>query len=128
MKTLKIISVVSFLLIFGTQEVELPIFISILYIIVNLLVNTNNLELDFWIFGLLGISLIATLIIYLLCKKGKDRFLLLFCFIALLVSALFLTGAFDQNNYERISFGFVIPLLIFIISSLIVIIKDFRKQ
>lgn len=127
MKTLKVISVVSFLLIFGLQEVGLPIFISILYIIVNLLVNSNNPDIDFWIGGLLGISLIATLIIFLLCRKGKDRFLLLFCFIALLVSSLYLTGVFDQNNYERISLGFVIPLLTFIVSSILLIVKNFRK-
>lgn len=128
MKTLKTVSFISFLLISGLQEVGLPIFISIVYIIVNLVINSNNSDIDFWIGSLLGISIIGTLIIYLFCKKGKDRFLSLFCFIALLLAVLFLTGATDFTNYKRISLGFVIPLLIFIISSVWIIILNFKKS
>lgn len=127
MKTLKIVSFISFLLISGLQEVGLPIFISIVYIIVNLIINSNNSNLDFWLGGLLGISIIGTLIIYLICRKGKDRLLSLFCFIALLLAALFLTGATDPTNYKRISLGFFIPLLIFIISSVWITILNFMK-
>lgn len=128
MKTLKIVSVISFFLISGVQEVGLPIFISILYIIVNLLINSNNSDLDFWIGGILGISIIGTLIIYVLCRKGRDILLSLFCFIALLLAVLFLTGATEPTNYKRISLWFVLPFSTFIISSVAIIIINFRDS
>lgn len=128
MKTLKIISVVSFLLIEGIQLHGTMNFALLFLYLVDFIQSFtyNNLGIS-WETGTFAIFTIGTVIIYLLCREAKDRFLLLFCFIALLVSVLFLTGAFDQNNYVRISFGFVIPLLIFIISSLIVIIKYFSQ-
>lgn len=127
MKTLKIISFVSVLLICGLQEVGLPIFFSIFYIIVNFFVNINYIDIDFWIGGILGFSLLGTLIIYLLCRNGKDRFLLLFCVIALLPAILYLTGSVEPANYKRISFWFIVPFTIFIISSIWLIILNFMK-
>ncbi|PQA91338.1 hypothetical protein SAMN05421796_10173 [Chryseobacterium piscicola] len=114
MKALKIISVISFLLIGGIQLHGTVNFALLFLYLVDFIQSFtyNNLGI-YWEISILAIFTIGTLIIYLLCRKGKDRFLLLFCFVALLLSVLFLTGAFDQNNYDRISFGFIIPLLIF---------------
>lgn len=84
--------------------------------------------MDFWIGGLLAFSLPGTLIIYFFLKNKRDRFLLIFCFIALVTVALFLTGANNYANYERMSFWFVAPSTIFIISSIILIINNFKKK
>ena len=123
MKILKIISVVSFLLVFGIQEVGLPIFISIPYMMVNLLVNIP--DLDSWLLGLFAVSMVWTLITLFSSKKYKD--LVILCFIALLMGAIYLTGTLNPKNYERITLWFVIPLSIFIISSVLLIISNFRK-
>ncbi len=127
MKALKIISIISFLMIFSMNPKGFPVFIILLICLVDFVQSFtyNNLGIS-WETGTLAILTIGSLIAFLKCRKYKDRYSFIFCFIALLIAALFLSEAFNQNNYERISFGFVIPLAIFIISSLILIIKNFK--
>ncbi|WP_146063263.1 hypothetical protein [Halpernia humi] len=127
-KILKIIAIVSFLIINGIQENGTINFGLILMYFFAFFHDITHFP-SFGIFweGVITIPIIGTLITFSLCRKYKDRYLLLFCFIALLAIIPLLTGILDPHNYKRISLDFIIPTSIFIISSIILIVLNFRK-
>lgn len=130
MKILKIISVISFLLIEGIQlhgTLNFAIIILYLYQFIHDIITFTHSHDIFWE-GSLGIPIIGTLITLFFCKIYKDRYLLLLCLIALLFAIIILTGVAYPENYERIlSTGFVPAISIFIISSVWLIILNFKK-
>jgi hypothetical protein len=124
-KTLKIISIVSFLLICGLDEIGLPIFISIPYMLMIFFQDLS--DSDNWILVGYSIFIILTLIFFLSCRQYKDRYLLSLCFITLLTVAFIQTGISNLENYIRITNWFIFPSAIFIISSVLLIILNFKK-
>lgn len=128
MKILTKISIISFLLINGLQEngaINFGIILMCFFAFLNDITHLPSFGI-FWE-GFIAIPIIGTLITFLLCKRYIDRYLLLFCFIALLATIPLLTGALDPHNYKRMSLGFIIPTSIFIISSIVLIVLNFRK-
>lgn len=130
---LKIIVITSFLFICGIDQVGLPIIIEILiffYQFVNDIITPPNSIGIFWEGGWLTVLVIGTLVILWLCKIYKDKYLLLLCFIALLFSTFMFTGITNSYNYYKRDFpiSYVLPLSIFIISSIMLIILYFKKS
>lgn len=130
MKRLKIISVISFLLIGGIQlhaTVNLMMLLLYIYTLIQNILSPPSILDSSWE-CLLIIPIIGTLIIFLSCNKYKDRILLLICSLGLLLTIFLLTGITDPDNYTRVSFGFMIPFLGFVISSLLLIINIFKTK
>lgn len=129
---LKIIVITSFLFICSIDQVGLPIIIEIfifLYQFVNDIIVPSSIGI-FWEGGLLTGLVISSLIILWLCKIYKDKYILLLCFIALLSSTFMFTGIFNPYNYYKrtLPISFILPMSIFIISSTILIVKNFKKK
>lgn len=127
-KILKIIAIITFLLTqgisqHGTLNIGI-IFMSVYQFISDIL----NPEYGILWEGLGMIFLIGTFIVFLSCQKYKDRYLLTFCFISLFITLIFLTGVYDPSNYKRIDSWFIIPSLLFIVSSILSIILVFRNE
>ncbi|REC64449.1 hypothetical protein DRF65_02440 [Chryseobacterium pennae] len=130
MKGLKIISVISFLLIGGIQlhaTVNLIMLLLYIYTLIQNIFSPPPVLDSSWE-SLLIIPIIGTIIIFLSCKRYTDRFLLLTCSAGLLLTLILLSGITDPDNYTRITFGFIIPFLGFIISSLLLIVKIFKTK
>jgi hypothetical protein len=114
---LKFISILSFLLINGVQENGVPNFAILLIYLFQFFSDVfSNTAAIFWE-GLITIPIFGLLILFLRSKNYKD---LLSCFLSLLVVLVYITGVL--NNYHRIGLTFIIPLLIFLISSIYVIL------
>lgn len=75
-----------------------------------------------------SITILGTITVFFLCKKYKEKYLLILCFITLLLAIIFITGSYNIENFKRLSLWTIIPFLIFIISSMILIVKNFTKQ
>lgn len=129
MKTLKIISVISFLLISGIQlrgTLNIGMIFLYFYTFFNCILNNAFFIESSWE-SVLFIPILGTVFILFSLRPFKDKYLLLLCYIALTLFSLLATGALDCENYSRISYGFIIPSTIFIISSIILIVLNFRK-
>lgn len=132
-KTLKIIAIISFLLICSIDQKGFPIStILIIYSFVSFqeLFNSGNQNDILWEGIMLPILIIGTLITFYKCRENKDKYIQLLCFIALLLSIINLTGICNPNNYFKPSLpiSFILPMVIFVISSLILIMKNFKKN
>lgn len=130
MKTLKLISVFSFLLISGIQIHSINNIVLIFLYAFTFFENiTNNFFIikDSWE-CILFIPLIGTLVILGLAKPFKERYLTLFCIISLLSFSIYSSGLLDKSNYKRIDYEFLIPFSIFLMSSLTLILKNFSKS
>lgn len=129
MRFLKIISIISFLLINGLDEnrtLNLGLILVFLFEFIRGI--THFWENDIFWEGIITIPLIGTLIVFSQCKNRKDSYLYLICFISLLLSALVLTEVIYPKNYEKVSYGYVVSLLIFMCSSLLIFFKLLRKN
>ncbi|PKF72257.1 hypothetical protein [Chryseobacterium sp. PMSZPI] len=127
-KILKIIAVIAFLLTQGISQHDTLnigiIFMSLYQFISDIL----NPEYGILWEGLGMVFLIGTFIVFLSCKGYKERYLLIFCFISLFIALIFLTGVYDPNNYKRINSWFILPSLLFIVSSILSLILVFRNE
>lgn len=127
-KILKIIAVIAFLFTQGIHQHDILnigiIFMSLYQFISDIL----NPEYGILWEGLGMLFLIGTFIVFLSCKGYKERYLLTFCFISLCVTLIFLTGVYDPNNYKRINSWFILPSLLFIVSSILSLILVFRNE
>ncbi len=74
----------------------------------------------------ISILTIFTFVIFIKCREFQDRYLQLFCFFALFVAGLLLTGTENSENFKRIDIYFLLPFLFFIISSMIILLINFR--
>ncbi len=114
---LKFISILSFLLINGVQENGVPNFAILLIYLFQFFSDVfNNTSTIFWE-GLITIPIFGLLILFL---RSKNYRVLLICFLSLLIVLVYITGVL--SNYYRIDLTFSIPLLIFLISSIYVIL------
>jgi hypothetical protein len=127
-KILKIIAVIAFLFTQGIHQHDTLnigiIFMSLYQFISDIL----NPEYGILWEGLGMVFLIGTFIVFLSCKGYKERYLLTFCFISLFIALIFLTGVYDPNNYKRINSWFILPSLLFIVSSILSLILVFRNE
>ncbi|WP_157255308.1 hypothetical protein [Pedobacter sp. Leaf216] len=130
MRYLKILSIISFLLINGLGEHGIPTFAGIglcMYQFVSDLLNYihyKNIEIS-WSLGLVGISTIASILIILLSRRYKNRYPLLVSFIILCCTGVYMCGVL--RHYDKIQPWFIYPFLVFVISSVILIIKNFKN-
>ncbi|PWS30860.1 hypothetical protein [Pedobacter paludis] len=127
MKYLKIISITSFLLINGLGPHGIPNFAGILLCLLCLI--DSLLSQTFfgisWGLGIIGVLSLASLISISFSRPHKDHFLLIFAFIALTGFEVFLS---DILHHQKLIFWFVFPLLLFVVSSILLIIKSFESQ
>ena len=130
-KSIKIIAIISFLLTCSIDEKGLPIMVTLLiysFVSIQEIVYYGHLHNILWE-GLIYLPLvIGTIIVFFNTKKYKERYLQVFCFISLLMTSIPLTGCLDIDRYNHIKLDFIIPLSVFIISSLVLIILTFRDQ
>lgn len=124
-KLLKIIAIISFLIIPGLQENAIPNFALLLIFLFQFFSDIINQELSIFWEGFISIPIIGTLITFYLCEKRRDVYLQIFCFIALLMSILILSEIAYPSNFHRISYEFIVPLVVFIITSILLIVKSF---
>lgn len=128
MRLLKIIVIISFLLINGLGEHGIPNFAGIPLCIYQFTIDIFNsfshkYEIS-WLLGLVGISSATSILIVFLSKKYKGRYLLVIALTILLCSEVFFSSIL--HNQEIISW-FIFPLLVFIVSSTILVVKSFEK-
>jgi hypothetical protein len=126
MKYLKIASIVSFLFIEGTSLHGVPTFAAIflcIYQFLNDIITLPHHHEVSWMLGLIGFSAIVCLLAILFSRRYKDRILLILAFIALTIIEGYISGIF---NYHKITVWFVFPLLIFIVSSVMLVILNFK--
>ncbi|KAF2081742.1 hypothetical protein [Flavobacterium sharifuzzamanii] len=117
LKVARFIAMISFLLIFGVQENGVPT-IALLLIYFYQFLNDLFSSMAFGIFweGLSIIPVFFLLILFLISRNYK---VLLGCFVLLLVYQVYVTGL--VNNYQNIHSAFLLPLTVFVISSIYVI-------
>ena len=128
MKTLKLVSVISFLVINGLGPHGIPNFAGIPLYLYTFLVEvfapySKDQEVS-WLLGLTGFFSYSSILIIVLSKKYKGRYFLIFAFISLLATEVFFSSIF---NYHEITFWFAGPLVVFILSSVWLITKNFKK-
>nr|WP_315034733.1 hypothetical protein [uncultured Chryseobacterium sp.] len=80
--------------------------------------------------GLAALPVVGVVFIFLSIEEYKYRYLMVFCFIVLIIASSLLTGLLNFSSYDhnRVPVGFIIPSLIFIISSLLSITLMFRNK
>jgi|GEM_PF-1957625 len=103
MKYLKAISIISFLLINGLGPHGIPNFAGIplcLYqFVIDIFSSFSNKYEIAWILGLVGISCMASILIIIVSKKYRDRYLLTGALIALFCCEVFLSNII---HYQKI--------------------------
>lgn len=121
MKNLKIISIISFLLIGGVHEKAVINLLVFPYSLVDFFgcIFNNNLNINTILGFIMALALLGTLIIF---YKSQDRNLLILCFIALTAFSIYLSGILDHKP----TIYFVVTFAVFIISSLILIVRNFK--
>jgi len=128
MKALKRIAAISFLLTCSIHDVGEPIFIFLFMYLIEFFnsFGYQNAGIE-WGLGILSVVVLGTLYLFRISNKFSDRFFTLFYIISLFAYLLTSTGILDQSNYRNISIWFVVPFLVFIVSSIMVIKKSFKK-
>lgn len=131
MKILKLISIVSYMMICSIDPKGFPIFVLLLIYLVDFFQSFtyNNLEIS-WNSFITCILTIGTLSVFLKCRKYKDKYLLIFCFISLLLSTIIYTGILNPSNYyyqNQSLKWFAVPFFVFVLSSLSLIILNFKR-
>ena len=132
MRLLKMISIISYLLIGGIQQNGLPNFGVILLFgyqfFHDIFMYPFTQNPIFWE-GIIAILVLVCLIGIRISKKHTDRYLLILYFIILIIAGLFFTGINNSVNLHRISnLEFIIPSIIFLISTIALIILIFFNR
>ncbi|MGC4130318.1 MAG: hypothetical protein QM564_12345 [Bergeyella sp.] len=124
---LKTIMVLSFLLICSINQDGLPVFIYLLMVVIEFFnsFNYSNIGIN-WEAGLLPILVMGTLIVFCSNIRYGNFKILLLCFIALLFFLISESGMLNIKNYISISYGFLVPIIVFILTSTLLIIKVFK--
>lgn len=127
LKILKTIMICSFLLICSMSQDGLPVFV---YLLIAFIEFINSFTYDntgiSWELGLLPILLMGTLIVFCSNIKYGNFKLLLLCFTALLLFIISEMGILNIDSYSKISTMFLIPTIMFILSSVFLIKKSFK--
>lgn len=131
MKIIKLLCIISFLLISSIGDNGQPIIIILFlyfYQLINDLLHLTTTPSIFWE-GIIVIPVIGALIILAFFKQYKNKLLLYLSILALLISIIELTGIINFSHSTLSStLSFTIPFIIFIISSIILIIKYHKKR
>lgn len=132
MRLLKMISIISYLLIGGIQQNGLQnfgvIFLFGYEFFHDIFMYPFTQNPIFWE-GSITILVLLCLIGIRISKKHRDRHLLILYFIILIIAGLFFTGINNSVNLHRISnLGFIIPSIIFLISTIALIILNFSNR
>ncbi|MBW4359632.1 hypothetical protein [Flavobacterium taihuense] len=121
-KILKIIAITSFLMIPGLDENGTPNLAFMMLCLFQFFHDIFNASTVIFWEGFIIIAIIAALVVFLISKSYK---ILLFSFLVLLIPLTYASGLI--TNYARINFWFLFTFLIFIISSIWVIILAQKK-
>lgn len=126
---LKTLFILSFFLVCSINQDGQPMFILLLIYFIEFFnsFTYKNFGIN-WIAVLLPIITMGTLIIFSSYEKYKNGYLMILCFISLLMVIVSETGVLNSNNYKIISYEFIIPLVLFIFSSVSLIIKVFNNK
>ncbi|WP_454059356.1 hypothetical protein [Elizabethkingia ursingii] len=121
MKNLKIISIISFLLIGGVHEKAVINILAFPYLLFEFFGELfgGRLGIDMLSALLIVITLAGTLIIF---YKSQNKSLLTLCFITLTLFSIYFSGILDHKP----TIYFVVTFAIFIISSLILLVRNFK--
>ena len=123
LKVIRFIAMFSFLLIFGLQENGFPTIVLLLFYFYQFMHGLFS-SIRFGIFWE-GLSIIPVFVLLFLFLISRNYKVLLCCFVVLLAYQVYATGL--VNNYENIHIAFLLPLTVFLISSVYVIIMV-KKQ
>lgn len=126
MKILKILSIISFLLLEGVDQHGTFTIILMLLTIYQFFHDLFqlNFDIDLSLGMLATVLVIITLVIFYKCRRYKDRYVQLLCFICLLICSIYFSGIM---KYNIITGSYIITFLIFIISSIALIIWNFKS-
>ena len=127
---LKIIFIISFLSLTPLHQDGFPLFAMMLVWVYQFIADLFTVPFDkiFWE-GLLVIPIVGTLIVAMLCKRFKDRNLLLFCITTLFLFVGYtLVFSFDGAYFHVGFLWFIVPLVLFVISSILLLHFNFKKQ
>lgn len=129
MRLLKIITVTSFLFINGLGPHGIPNFAGIPLCLYQFTIDIFNsfshkYEIS-WLLGLVGVSTIGAISIVLFSKQYKDRYLVAVALSILLCSEIFLSAVL---HHHKLIFWFIFPFLVFIASSIALLLKSFRDK
>jgi hypothetical protein len=133
LSVIKIISVLSFLMICSVDRDDLPVFIYIIFGLFQFINDVVSLSFSqhtiLWE-GIAMIPLIGTLYIFVSSGKFKDRYLMLFCFIALLsiLFSLIVPSIFYKDNISKLRLSFIIPFIIFVMGSIYTLLLVFKNN
>ncbi|MDX6183585.1 hypothetical protein SGQ44_14710 [Flavobacterium sp. Fl-77] len=116
-KILKIIAIISFLIIPGLDENGTPNLAFMMLCLYQFFYDICNASTVIFWEGFIIIPIIAALIVFFISKSYK---ILFFCFLVLLIPLTYASGLI--TNYSRINFWFLFTFLLFILSSIGVII------
>lgn len=132
-RIIKVIAIISFFLICSIDQKGFPIITTLLiYTFVSFqeLFYLGSFHNILWEGVVLLPLIIGTTIIFFNCETYRDRYILSVCTIALSFSIIILTGLLNSNNYFKnplLNLYFIIPLIVFLISSIFSIYLLFRK-
>lgn len=116
-RLVKFIAVLSFLLISGVQQNGVPNFAMLLIYLFQFFNDIfSSTSAIFWE-GLIAIPIFSLLFLFFISKNYR---VLLICFLILSAVLIYITGLI--NNYHRINFTFIIPSVLFAISSIYAIV------
>ncbi len=124
MKALKLISIISFLLISGVGDKALPNFMYMLIFLSTFFLDVFNPNLSsepLWFITM--VLTIIVLIIFYKCKAYRDRYILILCFVSLCMAAILFSGIL----FNKATISFIITSGIFVVSSLALIIWNFKR-
>ncbi|MGG7441046.1 hypothetical protein ACQ7CU_23570 [Chryseobacterium arthrosphaerae] len=133
LSAIKIISFVSFLLICSVGKDDLPIFIYMilgLFDFINDIISLSFSQHDILWEGIVVIPIVGTWYVFFSSRKYKDRYLMLFCFIALLsiVIAFVFPNIYSNNSIPKLRLSFIIPFVIFVITFVYALVLIFRNK
>ena len=124
-RILKVISIVSYLGIPSLNENGFPFFAVLLIFLFQFLNDVFTNPIDIFWEGLITIPIIAAIIVFLRNKRYK---ILLCSFTFLFIALLYITDVTSNSNHHRIDFWFIAISILFIISSLAVVILTKNKS
>ena len=123
---LKIAIIISFLLLTPLNQHGVPLFVVFIFGIYQFFADLSSGK--FLWDGFLLIPIVGTLVVAMLGKYYKQRYLLLFCmFVLFLFLGNALGSSFDKEYFHLGYLWFIGPLLIFICSSILLLYFNFKK-
>lgn len=119
----------SFFLICSITQDGLPVFVYLLLMVIEFFNSFAYVNTGInWEAGLAPVLVMVALVIFCSYDKFKNKYLMIICFFALLIFLISETGILKTENYMRINYLFIIPFLIYILSSFLLIFYNFKNK